>query len=226
MFKFLMAAAAALFVSTSAAAGNATLRQAIDGVVDGRVVNLADQLVATTAKGGVAELELVINSPGGGVIEGSIYVSAMEVAKARGVTIKCYVPLLAASMAFTILAHCDERFALDGAYFLWHPPRVVPGFAALTPKDAAILANDLAAISKRMANDLRNRMPMSAKAFWYHYHAETLHTTNELMALSPGFIESVSDIRGLTSLIPGKTPSREETDSLFAPWRIIYIWTK
>ena len=224
MFKFLLAALAAIFVSTTAT--SATLKQMIDGVVDGGIVKLADQLVATSATRYLSKLELVINSPGGGVLEGSIYVSAMQVAKSRGVKINCYVPLLAASMAFTILAHCDQRFALDGALFLWHPPRVVTGFTPLTPNDAAVLATDLATVSRRVSADLRERMPIDAKKFWYHYNAETLHTTSELQKLSPGWIKTVADIPGLVGLTPGNTFGADGAVGMFEPGRIIYIWSK
>jgi ATP-dependent protease ClpP protease subunit len=236
LIKTLFAALAAFFVSTYVCAAPAwqktvstkpvDLRQTIDGVVDRGVVDLAEQLMAESVGGKLRNVEILINSPGGGVLEGSVYISAMEVAKARGAKFTCYVPMLAASMAFSILAHCDKRYALKGALFLWHPPRVVTGNYPLTPYDAEVLARDLATISKRMSDDLRKRMPMTAANFWYHYRAETLHATPDLLALSPGWIEIVDDIDGISGLVPGNTRTVEAPSSRYAPGRIIYIWSR
>ena len=239
MRNLFLAALAAFFLPIAASAAPPTsravdtakpavLRQSIDGVVDRNVVDLADELMSKSASGNLRSVELFINSPGGDVLAGSIYISAMEVAKARGAKFSCSVPLLAASMAFSILAHCDKRYALEGALFLWHPPRVVTGNYPLTPRDAEILARDLATISKRMSDDLRKRLPMSVGAFWYHYNAETLHATPDLLALSPGWVTVVPDIKGITTLMPGKTngPGDDEADGQYIPWRITYIWSE
>jgi ATP-dependent protease ClpP protease subunit len=232
VLKFILAAAAAILscAPTPAHADTETsINQTIDGVVDGSVVDLADKLMAASAPGTLRRVNLLLNSPGGGVLEGSVYISAMEVAKTRGAEINCYVPLVAASMAFSILAHCDNRYALEGALFLWHPPRVVTGNYPLTPKDAAVLALDLAAVSKRMVKDLRKYLPIKTSTFYYHFNAETLHTAPELIALSPGWITIVKDIKGTAGLSPGRSFSDAWTgasNSPYVPWRITYIWAE
>jgi ATP-dependent protease ClpP protease subunit len=203
------------------------ITQRIDGEVGRSTMMLADELMASSAGGSLKTVNLLINSPGGSVLAGSVYITAMEVAKARGVKFVCTVPLLAASMAFQILAYCDTRHALEGALFLWHPPRVVLGNQPVTPKDAQIIATELHVVSKRISQDLRKRMPMSNKAFWYHYNTETLHSTKELQALSPGYISIIPDIPGLSGLIPGRS---SDTGGMYyvpkttAPYEIIYIY--
>ncbi len=232
MLKFISAAFAAIFFSGCATPLHANertgqprgLTQRIEGVVDGSILSKAEELMQVSSRGELTKVVLLINSPGGDVLAGSIYISALEVAKTRGAKVECYVPLLAASMAFQILAHCDTRFALDGALFLWHPPRVVLSDTLLTPYNATVLANELNAISQRMSAELLRYLAINKKKFWYHFHAETLHTTSELQALSPGWIQSVADIPGIRTLDPSSSTAEGMAVSPYEPWRITYIW--
>lgn len=232
MTKFIMAALVALVTmfSTAQAAPDAktTLTQTIDGVVDQSIFVKAEELMIISQLGKLKNVTLFINSPGGSVFAGSVYLNAMQVAQARGARFKCYVPQLAASMAFSILAYCNERYAFEGALFLWHPPRVVLNNTLLTPRDAEILSRDLNSLSKRMAAELLERMPIERKAFWYHFNAETLHSTEELQTLSPGWIKTVDDMPGVASLIPGNGGSEGMyySPSTTQPWEITYIWSR
>jgi ATP-dependent protease ClpP protease subunit len=95
-------------------------------------------------------------------------VAAVDMAKARGFKVQCYVPGLAASMAFQILAHCSERYALPHAYLMWHPVRAqIRG--ALTSTEARILANDLAETETMLVADLRSYLKVTDSCFEQHY---------------------------------------------------------
>lgn len=201
------------------------LFQKIDGTVDREMIPLADDLMAKSAGGTLEKVTLLINSPGGDVLAGSIYIVALEVAKARGAKVVCYVPMLAASMAFQILAHCDERNVLAGALLLWHPPRVGLDQVLLTPDLAELLATELRTISDRLTGDLRARFPVEDEAFWYHFNAETLHTAEEVNVLSPGWLNIVADIPNAKAVMPGRGDSGDPgAYSPAAPWRFTYIW--
>ena len=121
----------------------------IIGVINGRsIVPLISDLykmINTTTQ----DIHIVLNSPGGGIYVGLQFINAIEAAKSKGVKVKCYVSGIAASMAFQILTHCNERYALRYSLLLWHPPRVA-GFITLTTL--------IAPQSMRGINLLRNRM--------------------------------------------------------------------
>lgn len=88
------------------------------------------------------DIFLLINSPGGSVATGTIFISAMTMAKARGVKVKCVVPVYAASMAFSIMLNCSENYVLAGTQLLFHPVRI--GLMAyLTAYDAKKIYDNL-----------------------------------------------------------------------------------
>lgn len=66
---------------------------------------------------------MLINSPGGSVSAGNLIISAMNIAKLRGVTFVCLSTKYAHSMAFILMLHCDKRYALEGTRFLIHGVR-------------------------------------------------------------------------------------------------------
>jgi ATP-dependent protease ClpP protease subunit len=58
-----------------------------------------------------SDLQIILNSPGGSVLTGFQFVVQMKVLQAKGTKITCFVPSIAASMAFHIFLHCDKRMA-------------------------------------------------------------------------------------------------------------------
>ena len=71
------------------------------GVIGGNAIAKAAAIEALSAASS-DPIKFVINSPGGAVLPGLQVISAMRVAKARGVKFECFVPVLAASMAFQL----------------------------------------------------------------------------------------------------------------------------
>lgn len=139
---------------------------------------------------------LVLNSPGGSIIAGMQILSAMRILKERGTPIHCVVPMMAASMAFQILAECDKRYGLHYSLLLWHPPRI-QFMGVLTPKLAKQIAIDLRMYEKEMVGVLLEKLQIDPEVFFYHYHAESLFFGGALNELVPGFITIVDDIKGV-----------------------------
>lgn len=66
---------------------------------------------------------ITIDSPGGQLDAGEVTIQAIRRAVFRGVKVKCFVPRLAASMAFMIFNECSERSAAPDAKLLYHAAR-------------------------------------------------------------------------------------------------------
>lgn len=201
----------------------------INGPIGGRMAFAVANSVARLASQDSRDpIQLVINSPGGSVEAGMFIVSAVELAKARGFKIQCYVPGFAASMAFQILAHCDERYVLRNSYLLWHPVRASIR-AALTATEAAILAGDLAETETMLIDDLRSRFKVSDEFFHRHYVAETLWNAERLAAQTGAWLKVVDDIPGVTRVFPmplyvdpGAEVDGDEDALIPKPWDIVY----
>lgn len=144
-------------------------------------------------------VELVLNSPGGSVFAGLQFVNAMQLAQSRGIKIKCYVAGMAASMAFQILAECDERYALRYSLLLWHPVRIA-GIMVITPERAKALAAELARIEADLLTPIQRELELSEEEFMWHYLHETMWTAEGLAKVSPGFLTIVDDIPGVGTI--------------------------
>lgn len=147
-------------------------------------------------------IHILINSPGGGVILGSMIMQAMDVAKQRGSHITCGVGSVAASMAFSIFLACDTRYALAGARFLFHPPRVHMGGGwgggeVVTPDKADQLNDELKMSDEETRAILFKYLPKH-KAEWFekHYTRETLWQAQRLNK-ELNFFEVVPDLVGI-----------------------------
>lgn len=144
-------------------------------------------------------IDIFINSPGGSLYHGDMLVQAIKSAQLRGYTIRCTVGSQAASMAFVIFIHCDERFAMPTSNILWHPARI--------RTNEAISEQRMKQMSKhiedrvKMYNDLAIReLGVTSEYYYKHYHAETLHIGHQLAKDTQGFMKLVQDIRGITDL--------------------------
>ena len=158
--------------------------------IAGNIEKLADGL------GG--PINLVITSGGGSVAMGSQILSAVTLAKSRGHEIRCYVPIIAASMAFQVFVHCDKRYALKHTLLLWHPMKT-----SIRSATADMLLYE----GKRLQNwerpfilDLLKSLKIPYKTFQYHRQNETMWMAYEFNRLSPGFLTVVDDIKGVTDL--------------------------
>jgi len=205
----ILAAVVALGISTSACAtprkfydptqtftANKERTVYFKGVIGGSAIKQASRIEALS-RVSAANIDFVINSPGGSVLPGLQVISAMRVAKARGVKFRCFVPVLAASMAFQILAECNKRYTLVNTLLLWHPVKI----SSSEPMDATTLlyyGQDLRRLERPLVADLIRALNISRETFMYHYRHETLWTATQLMELSPNFISIVDNFANIT----------------------------
>lgn len=157
-------------------------------------------------------VHLIINSPGGSIMSGFAFLSRMDDARARGLKIKCYVPDLAASMAFQILLHCDTRYALPRAALLWHRVSVQIRGASLNALNTADLLRELKSADKLIVADLKEHLPVSDDVIMFHLDKETLHTAKDLNELAPGFFEALpTSIEGLYEAMDSEDVVRQHS---------------
>lgn len=146
---------------------------------------------------------ILLNSPGGSVSAGSSVIDAIEAVQSKGVVVKCFSGSLAASMAFNIMAYCNERFALARTKLMFHPMSLsVQG--AKVQHLHTILALMYAQERRLMAKLLVELGGTDARDFYAHYAAETLWDAAELDAKWPKFLTIVKDITGVRDVFSYK----------------------
>lgn len=160
-----------------------------------------------------SEVNLIIDSPGGSVFSGFRFISQMKALQGKGTKFSCYVPGLAASMAFHILAHCDKRVVLDESALLWHRARVFIMFGTITAPISAALSRDLQLTDGHILNSIQQALSkdMSKEDIQYHFEQETLHIGQNLCKTAPHFCTSAATVPGLIEALQDKSfPSTEK----------------
>jgi len=178
-------------------------------IAEGNLLPFGARLLqlASSEKEGDSQVDLVIHSPGGEVETGFIFISMMDQARARGLHIRCFVPALAASMAFSILNHCDERYVLDHSFLLFHRARVLVGGmmgAPMTGPVARLLAEDLERLDSTIFEETASSLQISRQTVLHHFDAETLHSGSDLCKMAPKYCVSLPVIPGLFEALLSK----------------------
>jgi len=167
-------------------------------VVDATVIDAANRLDKMSRQSD-EDVTILINSPGGFIAPGFIFVAAMEVAKARGVKLKCVSGVVAASMAFIMLAHRDERYVLRNTMLLFHPV----SFSGKSIRITEVLPS-LMETEKRerlVGKYLMKSMGLSWREYHPHNFSETLWTGKGLSDYTDGeFVKVVTNIKGVPNL--------------------------
>lgn len=164
----------------------------IVGEVGQQMFDKANQVRALS---GEPVIRIFINSPGGSVVAGNIFIQAMDVAKARGSRIECAVSNLAASMGIHILAHCDVRMVLSGGYLLFHEPRVGISSPA-SPSELRVVMEQLIAATDTLDKYLQEQLGVSYDLYNFHNVAQTLWQAEIFNTMFPKFgLVIVRDIR-------------------------------
>lgn len=169
------------------------------GVVDSSIKKEANKLLQLVNKN-KKPVDIVIESPGGFVTPGLQFIDAMKMAQNRGVVLRCIVPTYAASMAFIILAHCDERYSLPSAGLLFHPMGFSCFLCRLTMDTLQYRLLRMEALGKGIDERLLSAMGMDEGIYLYHKFHGTLWLAQELSEVTVDFIEIVKDIRGLRNM--------------------------
>lgn len=175
----------------------------LEGEVGRNAVQLADQML-DMANASNDDIYMIINSPGGSVLSGMQLLTAMQIAEARGIHIRCMVTQLAASMAFITYAQCTDRYAFANSLLLWHPMRSGTE-KGVTEEEARAMAEDMARLSKPLILLQWKALDISWKTFYKHYKLETLWVASALKELTPNFMTIVSDVEGVPNILhPGR----------------------
>lgn len=213
-----------MFVATNAMAGTFRPTEgrtvAIVGAIDSSAIKMSDDIMQL-ADGSGQPIDLIIQSPGGRIDVGRTIIQAMKIAQTRGHTVRCVVVSYAASMAFSILANCSERYALQEAQMLYHPPRIGLMMATVTPQMAAQLHAELKKISLEIIRELQLLYPVPLKPFLRHYLRESWHSADDLNSALGGnaqWITKVDDVAGLKSVVSDNPQDYEPA----VPGQIIY----
>lgn len=166
-------------------------------------------------------VDLVISSPGGELRTGFFFLDILDHIREEGLTVRCYVPTMVASMAFQIFLHCDQRYALAHSYLLWHGVRVMgSGSEPLTAKKADELAQDLHKANEGILEDLREGLGpfLSEEQIMFHFMHETMHTAQGLDRIAPGFMHVYKSIPGLLEALSSTTAPRSPFIRLETPF--------
>ncbi len=170
----------------------------LTGPVGENAMEAAVHLLDLAAKS-TDDIYMVINSPGGNVLPGMQLVQAMNIAKSRGIEIRCVVPNLAASMAFIIFANCTDRYAFNASLLLWHPMRVGTD-RGMTEEDARAAAEYMHQLSKPLLRLQWRALGISWKLFMKHYKLETMWSAEALHEVAPHFLTLIEDVEGVPNI--------------------------
>jgi ATP-dependent Clp protease protease subunit len=170
----------------------------IVGEVGPSILLKANEMLALAEKS-KEPIFILINSPGGSVAFGEMFIDAMELVKSRGIKIECATTILAASMAYSIISHCDARYATPNALLLFHPARV-GGNLTLTDKEAQIIADELRELNEELLDYLEDLMGMDREILEKAFYQEKFWNARKLAKLCKrGFLIIVTDIQGIDS---------------------------
>jgi ATP-dependent protease ClpP protease subunit len=195
LFAFMMACVAQAKTITL---DKSRLIEIIDEV-DGSMLEVAQKIDKMSAAGD-KNIDILINSPGGSVFVGTTILDSMALAKARGVTIRCVVGSLAASMAFVILTDCDERYALANAKLLFHPVST-GGQGRL--QELLITMKVVENLEQGIMAKLQRSMNLEWKKFHMFYFSEVLWHASQLAEHTGGngrWLTIVDNITGTDKL--------------------------
>jgi ATP-dependent Clp protease protease subunit len=231
LLKFIFAFVASIIAYTAACAApipplDKSRAVYIYGPIDGNVLPLGAKLLEYAKADKTKPVNIILNSPGGEVQTGFIFIDYMERVKAQGVEINCYVKRLAASMAFQILLRCNNRYALDNSLLLWHPAKVFM-MGALTTEQANAISEDLSVINRRIIRELvENMTGASFENIIKHFRRETLHFATDVVALTNGeFITTAKSIPDLIEVDVGTIPTTAPSDRfVMKVGRIYYVY--
>lgn len=207
----------------------------VDGVIShGNVLPLGKELInrSNAKTDNKKEVQLIINSPGGEVVTGFLFINLMEAARANGLKITCIVPTVAASMAYQIFIHCDERHVLSKAFLLWHRARVSLGGGFLTSgvqmtgPELSKQGRELEVLDASLFREIREEMTeVPEKTLRYHFESETLHTGVDVHKMAPNFVTAHEAIPGLFEALMNKKTLRSQSNESdeFIAGSLIYI---
>ncbi len=142
---------------------------------------------------------IIIDSPGGSIAAGNLIINAIDHLKSKGIDVNCYVTGMAVSMAFQILLHCTNRYALPYSQFLWHGARTQIR-EPITTTLALDLAKSLTYVDEILTRDMLLTLRGDTKAIMEHHRLETMHLADQVNDLAPGFLQVDNSLQNAPDL--------------------------
>ena len=179
--------------------------------------------IMDSSKESKEDIFLLINSPGGSVAAGNVFIASMIMAKSRGVKVKCVIPIYAASMAFSIMLNCSKNYVLEKTSLLFHPVRIgLMGY--LTGLDAQSLAQDLLAMDNQLLTQLSIILAVPRQDLIEPFVDEKWWSAKEMKAFigNKSFLTIVKNIEGSDKIFD-LSPSQHHNDKKITNDGIIYI---
>lgn len=207
MKKFILAASLIFTGATAACAESfpvdttLLIKGPIANETMGPILKQMDGLIV--ADPAPSRVTLILDSPGGSVYTGFKFISQMKTLQGKGTKFHCYVPGMAASMAFHILTQCDKRVVLEESMLLWHRARIFVLFAVVTAPSAKEVVKDLEPLDNLILQSVLGTVgkDMSRSEVIDHFERETFHVGVNLCAAAPRFCVAKSHVPGLIEAV-------------------------
>lgn len=165
------------------------------GEVDYNILEKANELAELSKT--PEPIYLLINSPGGSVAAGHVFIDSMRLAQKKGINIKCISTIYNASMAFSIFASCTERYALPNTSLLFHPVSTALS-GRFGERRLTTIADELGKLDKDLQDFLIGSLGISKKLVMDTYYAEKWWTAVELNAVAKkGWMTIVDGLSGI-----------------------------
>lgn len=146
------------------------------------------QLIGMSAV--VGDVVLLINSGGGEVTAGKMFMKAMDTVRRRGNKIECVV-LMAMSMAYNITEKCTKVFLMKDAQIMWHEPRfIMSGTYTITHLRSLVLT---ATPDIQLVERARIRWGFPKTWFYRSYSSELIHKASTFIGYDSKFVTVVDD---------------------------------
>ncbi len=179
------------------------------GIVDARLVQTSIQLFAL-ANENTSPIYIQIDGPGGMNIYMNRILQTLDIIKARGIEVHCFVPSLAASAHFNILAlGCTHRYAFKRTELMFHGSRIMPYSVPIGTE--AVLGgtlDQLKELNDAMFQELcllmrdKDQLCLDLRPA---FDTDKIWKAPDLAATTrPGFLKILKDIQGVdTNLLMG-----------------------
>jgi len=173
----------------------------IIGEIETNILKEADHLLKLSpiSSSQKEPITILVNSPGGRVDTGMFFINQMQISQQRGYVLNCVSGIMAASMGFQILAHCDNVYVLKHTKLLFHPPSYLTN-APLTEKDLAYLLGEIKEIEHDLRSELLIKFRFNIAMFDYHFQRETMWEAYRLAKYTKK-IQIVTDVINLDTFL-------------------------
>jgi len=207
LLSFLLAVSTTFAVETSEKAPKTitidnTRAVLIKGPVDSYNMEYAIKSLNEFASDSTKPVYLVLNSPGGSVLDGFELVNTLEVLESKKIETICVVETMAYSMAAILATYCSKTYIHKFASLMYHPASYgISGSVTKINTRVNFTNNYLHILSK----DVAKRLKMTVEAYEAKVHDEWWLTAEE--ALRAGIVVGILDSVSYTIAAPEPPPA-------------------